>query len=87
MFMNWQNVFLFFETMKCQVEDSIGNTYFIDLDLIKQHILHEYKEKLYVENCYSEMIKTFLEEEKGLSLVGQKRDRRFFILSLQIGQR
>ena len=69
--------FLFFETMKCKVEDSTGNSYFIDLDLIKQYILHEHEEKLYVENCYSKMIKSFLEEEKGLSLVGQKGMENF----------
>ena len=63
--------------MKCEVEDNTGNTHFIDLDLIKQHILHEYNESLYVENCDSRMVRDFLEEEKGLKLVGQKGMENF----------
>ena len=61
------------ESMKCKVKDERGEEFFLDLEDIKSKLVGD---NLYVEDCLSQSIKEFL-DENDLSLIAQQGVENF----------
>ena len=55
--------FLFLKSMRCEVKDNtLSQSYFLNLESIKEKLANVHKQNLYVEDCYSEQILNFFAE-------------------------
>ena len=62
--------YLFTQSMRCMVKDTNNEIHNLNLEDIKVVLKNIYHEELYVEDCYSEMITDFL-EDNSLTLIEQ----------------